>query len=574
MDQGTIVFLLIIAAILLLFFLSGKNQEKKAAADYRRKLKEQFGKAPLSKCPEEQRAHLSGYFRKHPAENQIDGITWSDLELDRIYDRINYTQSAEGEEYLYWLLRTPAEGEDSLSLTEPQISAMQENEEYRIRLETELHRSAQRGKYSLYDYIDAIDEVKRRSVFSNLYAILLLALSVLLFFVSVPGAVVALFAVLSFNILTYYRERAGIDPYFESMKMIVRLSNSAGRVGSLKASGEDVFAEEKKEILGITHELSGLNRTSFLLSSGSSGNPADIFLDYLRILLHLDLIGFYSMLASISERKAEIDRLITLMGKIDATISVSLFRASLPWWTAPVFLHPSRMDGTSGEKDAVLFEAADLYHPLLMNPVPNSIATDGYVLVTGSNASGKSTFLKASALCSLLSQTIRTAPAREYRGCFFRIYTSMALRDDLSEGESYFIVEIRSLKRILDAAARTRDPDRPVLCFIDEVLRGTNTVERIAASSEILDSFRLRGILAFAATHDIELTSLLEKSYANYHFDETIENGDIRFNYRLQKGKASSRNAIRLLSMIGYDEDITKKAEERATRFAKTGEWT
>jgi len=401
LDQGTIVFLLIIAAILLLFFLSGKNQEKKAAADYRRKLKEQFGKAPLSKCPEEQRAHLSGYFRKHPAENQIDGITWSDLELDRIYDRINYTQSAEGEEYLYWLLRTPAEGEDSLSLSEPQISAMQENEEYRIRLETELHRSAQRGKYSLYDYIDAIDEVKRRSVFSNLYAILLLALSVLLFFVSVPGAVVALFAVLSFNILTYYRERAGIDPYFESMKMIVRLSNSAGRVGSLKASGEDVFAEEKKEILGITHELSGLNRTSFLLSSGSSGNPADIFLDYLRILLHLDMIGFYSMLASISEHKAEIDRLITLMGKIDATISVSLFRASLPWWTAPVFLHPSRMDGTSGEKDAVLFEAADLYHPLLMNPVPNSIATDGYVLVTGSNASGKSTFLKASALCWL-----------------------------------------------------------------------------------------------------------------------------------------------------------------------------
>ena len=113
----------------------------------------------------------------------------------------------------------------------------------------------------------------------------------------------------------------------------------------------------------------------------------------------------------------------------------------------------------------------------------------------------------------------------------------------------------------------------PVLCFVDEVLRGTNTVERIAASSRILQSLTGKGVLCFAATHDIELTHLLEDTYENYHFEETIEEGDINFNYLLKKGRAQSRNAIRLLQVMGYDSDVIKEAEDMAGRFLETGKW-
>lgn len=95
----------------------------------------------------------------------------------------------------------------------------------------------------------------------------------------------------------------------------------------------------------------------------------------------------------------------------------------------------------------------------------------------------------------------------------------MALRDDLSSQESYYIAEIRSLKRILDAVGE----EYPVLCFVDEVLRGTNTVERIAASSQILESLASENVICFAATHDIELTYILEGVYENYHFSEEID---------------------------------------------------
>ena len=113
----------------------------------------------------------------------------------------------------------------------------------------------------------------------------------------------------------------------------------------------------------------------------------------------------------------------------------------------------------------------------------------------------------------------------------------------------------------------------PVLCFIDEVLRGTNTVERIAASSQILYDIAEKNVMCFAATHDIELTEMLEDTYANYHFQEEVLENDVYFNYKLYKGKATSRNAIRLLSVMGYPQLIVENAEKMAEEFTQNGMW-
>ena len=113
----------------------------------------------------------------------------------------------------------------------------------------------------------------------------------------------------------------------------------------------------------------------------------------------------------------------------------------------------------------------------------------------------------------------------------------------------------------------------PVLCCIDEVLRGTNTVERIAASAEILRCFTQTKTLCFAATHDLELTGLLGDVYDNYHFGEEIEDGDVRFSYRLFEGPSTSCNAIALLGSLGYDKNLVEKARARADGFLKQGNW-
>jgi DNA mismatch repair ATPase MutS len=105
------------------------------------------------------------------------------------------------------------------------------------------------------------------------------------------------------------------------------------------------------------------------------------------------------------------------------------------------------------------------------------------------------------------------------------------------------------------------------------VLRGTNTIERIAASSQILKSLSAANVLSFAATHDIELSYILERIYTNWHFEEEIQEHDVVFNFHLKTGRATTRNAIKLLEVLDYDPAIVEGAREAAARFEQTGEW-
>ena len=108
---------------------------------------------------------------------------------------------------------------------------------------------------------------------------------------------------------------------------------------------------------------------------------------------------------------------------------------------------------------------------------------------------------------------------------------------------------------------------------MDEVLRGTNTVERIAASTEILKSFSGSDVLCFAATHDIELTTLLADKFDLRHFEGHVSDNDVHFDYLIKEGPATNRNAISLLGLLGYDENIVDNAQNLADKFLTTGHW-
>jgi DNA mismatch repair ATPase MutS len=170
------------------------------------------------------------------------------------------------------------------------------------------------------------------------------------------------------------------------------------------------------------------------------------------------------------------------------------------------------------------------------------------------------------AINAIMAQSLFTARAESYNAPFYHVMSSMALQDNLEAAESYYIVEIKSLKRILDAV---HDKSAvPVLCFIDEVLRGTNTVERIAASTEILKELAEHAGSCFVATHDIELTYRLEGFYANYHFEEQVDGDNVTFDYCLHKGRATTRNAIKLLGMMGFDKAIVEAAQRSAENMS------
>ena len=120
------------------------------------------------------------------------------------------------------------------------------------------------------------------------------------------------------------------------------------------------------------------------------------------------------------------------------------------------------------------------------------------------------------------------------------------------------MTELKSIRRLFNIKN-----NQLVYCFIDEIFKGTNTTERIAASESVLNYLDTeKHYKVIAATHDIELSEYLKANYENYHFNESIENNQIYFDYKIKKGKANTRNAIELLRITQFPEKVYTRAKQ------------
>lgn len=556
MDEIVLV-LGVFAAIVAVFTVFGLIERHKYTRLIKGRIHREYGKFRDKPISAERAECITAYFRKHKNDLSIDDITASDLELDKIFTVMDLTYSSAGEELLYHALRTPLFDEEELKRRDEQIRYFDEHQKEREEMQYFFACMGKNGRYSLYDHLDFADTLgDDKTLGMHFIAPLLLVAAIAFLFVNTGTGILAIIAAIVFNMAWYFRTKGKIQPYVVTLKYIMRDIYS-GR----KAVNMDIpcIKREQEDMKKALDELKDFTRGAGVVFKGDSsgGDPMEVIADYLNMILHADLICFYRMFRQMLVHKEQIDSLHGSLGYIEMIIAVASYKRALGSVCTPVY------DGKEAAKE--------LYHPMIADPVKNSYELKGNMLLTGSNASGKSTFLKTMALNQLFGQCFYFACADEFHTDMHRIYTSMSLRDDLASAESYFMVEIKAMRRILEAAAA---PGAKIACYVDEVLRGTNTVERIAASTVILKSMDSKKMFAAAATHDIELTELLKQYYENYHFEEEIKDGDVLFNYKLMQGKATSRNAIKLLSVMGYDPVLVKDAEDLAQKFMKEGAWT
>ena len=550
------------ALLLFVFALvwSMVRENNKRKKKFLEKIKKSWGAVPTREYSWDELEQISAYHKAQPKNSfVIDEITWNDLDMDRIFMLMNQTVSSAGEDFLYAMLHRPEFSEERLKERERLFCFLKKEEKTRIRCQQILTTLRKPRGFSLYQSIHVEKDCQVGSPIREILSCVLFFASLVAFMIVPAYGVFAFLAVSGINIITYLKGKEEINRYLGGFRSVMQL---IGCADTLEKAGISELSEYTKRLKDCKKALGSFRKGSFLVVNhdGMETGPEAVMLDYIRMMTHIDLIKFNSMMKAMREHQKEIEEMIEIFGLLDACISIASFRELLPYYCSPKF--------DSDKKRAVL-DVENLYHPLILEPVANSIKTTKAVLVTGSNASGKSTFLKMVAINAILAQTIHTCMATECKMSYFRVMTSMALRDDLESKESYYIVEIKSLKRILDSAKE----ETPLLCIVDEVLRGTNTIERIAASSEILASLCLPHVLSFAATHDIELTYMLEEYYTNYHFEEEVKEDDVKFNYLLKKGRVTTRNAIRLLKMTGYDDSIVEASKNAVVRFEQEGSW-
>lgn len=567
-----VTLVLMTAAAVCIFLYAVISHNRAGHSRFIRQFKDSWGKRNLTPYTEEYLTSIRQFSDScpegqesvfHPGQictsSPVDDLTVKDLSLDDFFAEMARTWSSPGEDVLYaWLCR-PLTDHAELTSRSNLIRAFYEKEDFRLRVSECLEKVGKNRKNSYFalsrNLRTASSCGRRRFI---VLALLTLFSFVLLFFYPLP-ALALLLPAFAINVALHLHMRAQTSGIASGVRGIRRMMRGARELAEISDPSLD---EIRPSLLKATRSLAGISRLSFFLAGSDALGTGigDTLLMYLNLFFHFDLIIYDAVLTRLKDKEEDIRLLVHAVGSVDAALAAASFRTSLPYFAEPCF---------SGERAARL-HTEELYHPQLTNPVANSLTADTGILITGANASGKSTFLKSCALGAILAQSIGTVPCKSWFSPYFRIFTSMAVRDSIKNGESYFMAEIRSLKRIADAA----DKDGfPVLAIVDEVLRGTNTIERIAASSVLLKDLARPFSLMLAATHDIELTDLLAGCYRNLHFGGSLETGDVRFDYRLKEGPTTERNAVALIRSSGFKAGLADQAETAALHFEETGEW-
>ena len=247
-------------------------------------------------------------------------------------------------------------------------------------------------------------------------------------------------------------------------------------------------------------------------------------------------------------KKSSIQNLFNYVGHIDTAISIASLRAGKEKTCLPKFV--------STKKELIL---KSLYHPLIEDCVKNNLTIkEKSILITGSNMSGKSTFLRSLIINSILAQTIYTCFADEFTSPILKQFSSIRIDDDLFDGKSYYFQEVGIMATLL---AQVKSSDQN-LFVLDEVFKGTNTIERIASAKAILSYLNRNENIVIVATHDIELADMLAQEYDLYHFTETVENKALHFDHTIKSGQLKTRNAIKILELSNYPADVIKEAQE------------
>lgn len=546
-------FGLSIISLILTLYLNNRRK-KQIFRMYMEQLENQWGKEH-----EENRnfLHIKKLYKilnkKTVNKFQIDDITWRDLNMDQVFEKVDHTKSLPGMQYLYNILRNPIFNEDKLEERHKLISQIKKDKETAKKIQYPLAVLGKDEANELFAYFESGINIETKSLIFYRILSCLIYLFLILLIINRQLGFTLLLTVVIVNAMIYQREKNRIYSELEIFRYIASLLKTAEKLVEVDSKGIDIGQIRLEEILKKTKEI--YKNISKLNTDSGNESDLQVIFDYINMINLRETIIFYKTINLLNENKDNIMEIYGNIGRIDAYTAIASYKSGLAYYTEPNLID---------DKSKFYLQTEELYHPLLEEPVPYTFELDNIgALVTGSNASGKSTLLRTIGINTIFAQTLYFVLGKEYKANYFKLLTSIGTTDNIVEGDSYFMAEAKSLKRIID----TSTEKFPVLCILDEIFRGTNTGERISAASEVLNYMIDRNSCVIAATHDLELTTIVDNRYHNYHFQETIEENDIKFDYILRHGPATSRNAIAILKYLGYPKEIHENADANAEEY-------
>lgn len=535
--------LIVLAAIVLLANSTQKKQRKQLQYlrdAWGREKKDSFNIERI-----EQFLHLNPEGSFHTLAAQ----TKNDIDFYPLFCCVDRTTSKVGQQYLFYKLSNPTDDTSELLQLHEQALFFAANPTQREETQLQLLKLSSDDAYFITTLMHG-SLYARPWWYTWLVFDVALTIAMLLLAPLYPALLVWLMAPFALNLGLHFWNKNNTYGFIKSFPQLNVLINLCKILVTKKLPCNDAAA------VASIAALKPFQRKRRLLSFGQSASGSETeqvfyyFIELVKAIFLVDIFTFFSLVKELENKQTAIQTLFTYVGTIDMAISVASLRAGYGHTCQPHFL-PAKKE---------LF-AKNICHPLVENCIANTLNLNGRgVLITGSNMSGKTTFLRTIAVNVLLAQTLYTCFAEKFEIPVLKLFSSIRIDDSLLDGKSFYFEEVNIMAGLINEATSGCQN----MFILDEVFKGTNTVERIAAAKAILSYLNKGNNMVFVSTHDIELAGLLDNEYNLYHFAETIENDELIFDHTLKNGALKTRNAIRILEISGYPAEIIEEAKRLA----------
>lgn len=481
----------------------------------------------------------------------ISDRTCNDLDFQELFMFLDRTCSKVGQQYLYNKLRAIPAGLNHIEVKEKIIRQFSNDEDFRIKTQLQLDQLKKNDAY----YISSLfqdSHLKPPKWFKAVYFLSAISfLSFILLFIY-PQVFLFFPVIVTINLVFHYWNKKNMLKYLNLMPQLLILKSTANKLynNSLLKKINPALDSSLKTFRQIKSRM-----LFFQLEARLQGEVEAIawsVLELVKIIFLLEPILLFSALSRLENKRKDLEEVYCFVGEIDTLLSIASLRNSVDTYCLPVI----KKDG--------LVSARHIYHPLIVGCTTNNIeVTDKSILLTGSNMSGKTSFIRTIGTNVITGMTLNTCFAEAMTMPRLHIHSAIRISDDMLNNKSYYFEEVLTIKHMLEKSIH----EKHNLFLLDELFKGTNTVERISAGKAVLSALSKNQNIVFVSTHDIELTEMLSEEYELYHFSEKVDQKNIAFDYKLKEGPLKNRNAIKILQLNEYPEKIVKEAMAIAERL-------
>ncbi len=481
---------------------------------------------------------------------QISEQTFQDLSFDELFMFLDRTISKVGQQYFFKVFQSISQSPNT-GQREMLIKLFNEDEDIKKNSILALSKLSDYDAYYITTLLSE-EYIKKPIWFLGIQLAAFTSIITILLALIFPPLWIVLIFVLLVNFIIHYWNKKNILQYAASLPQLLKLLDATKNISSLLQQDN----QKTLKALQSLEKLRGkVNVFKFNPSTNSEmGEMADYFLEVLRALFLIEPLALFGILKKLETQKENIRTVFDFIGETDVCLTIDSLRKNCTTTCQPEF------------HKEINIKTVEAYHPLILEPVKNSLDTlTQSILLTGSNMSGKTTFLRTLAINSILGQSINLCFADSMQMPHMHVHSAIKISDDLFNDRSYYFQEVMTIKELLAAS----QSERPNLFLLDELFKGTNTIERIASGKAVLSKLAKDGNITLIATHDLELVQLLDPEYVPYHFSEEIKDNEVHFDYKLKTGILNHTNAINILELNEYPPEVVKEAKSIARQMRK-----